>query len=157
MAERKAFITSDNTVTFTCPICRKSETENVSKYKDIDEAAKIKFECTCGHTYNILLERRKFYRKETQLPGIYIFDQEDAKPLTIKDMSLMGLKFEAKDGKFKPGERLFVKFSLDDEQNTRIRKEVIVKKIAGQFVGVEFCTVEPENPGDKAIRKYIIP
>ncbi|MDM8523333.1 PilZ domain-containing protein [Desulfococcaceae bacterium HSG8] len=158
MPKKKVFIADNSTVTLTCPKCRNSKKVDISKYKDIDKAANMKYECTCGHVYNVLLERRKFYRKETCLPGVYMLSGKDiSKPMLVKDLSLIGLKFEIEsDADFVLDDRLCVKFSLDDEQRTLIIKEVVVKKIYEGLIGTEFSTRE-DDPSDKAVESYLIP
>ncbi|QTA90142.1 PilZ domain-containing protein [Desulfonema magnum] len=158
MAEKKLFISNDGMVTFMCPKCSKIKTINVSQNKNSDKIARIKFKCTCGYTSDVLLERRKFYRKETNLPGTYVLEDNIEKPMVVKDLSLIGLKFDAQSKQnFAVGDEVLVKFSLDNDQEILIRKKVLVKKIFGSFIGAEFCNVEPDDPTDKAIEFYVIP
>lgn len=158
MLRKKVFIGHDDSFTLLCPECLEITLVDASRYKTVDRAAKIKYECACGYIYNILLERRKYYRKETHLPGICISDK-NKRPMAVKDLSLVGLKFEteSKQHGIVVEDELFVEFCLDDEQKTLIRKKVVVKIVSDFFIGAEFCSSEPEDASDKAIQFYLIP
>ncbi len=156
MTEKKIFIHDDNKAEIVCPDCRSIKLFDISK--ENVTSSRIRFECDCGHTSMILLERRKFYRKGTNLSGIYIFGVEEEQPMTVKDLSLVGLKFKTESHiKFTVGDKLFVKFPVDDEEAFFVRKEVVVKTVSDEFIGAEFCTTDPESPSDEAIRCYVIP
>ena len=68
----KVHISSTKMTTFVCPKCHKSKTVNVSKYADLDKKVKVSVKCPCGYAYNSILEKRKRYRRKTNLPGSYI-------------------------------------------------------------------------------------
>ncbi len=158
MTEKKVFINDDNKADIICPDCRSVKTLDISLYKESSTASIMKFECSCGHTSMILVERRKFYRKGTNISGIYISGVEEEQPMTVKDLSLIGLKFKTEsDIKITVGDKLFVKFPLDDEETVFVRKEAVVKSVSDEFIGAEFCTTDPESPSDEAIRFYVIP
>jgi hypothetical protein len=163
----KVFITAENKAAFICPKCKVSITKDVSKYKDIKKAVRLKSKCDdCGHSYIVLLERRKHYRKDVNIPGLYISEKEKVKKaMTVKDLSRSGLKFELTDGNsVKIGDRLIVRFRLDDMNRTLIEKEVIVRTMRGQnMIGTEFCSTDPRRPKtltdkayDMAIAHYIL-
>lgn len=159
MTVQRVFMTGDNMAAFGCPKCQKIRNRDVSQYKGIDRAVRMKCKCPCGCAYSVLLERRAFYRKETHLPGVYFRSKDYRKPMTVKDLSINGLKFEVR-GKhdLTAGDRLFVEFPLDDEQRTLIRKPAIVKKIAGAIIGAEFYSEGyGKNLPDKAIGFYVRP
>ena len=158
MEEKKVFMNEKNIATFVCPKCQKIKTADVSEYKDIDRAVRVKCRCSCRHSYSVLLERRKYYRKMTDLPGVYLFEGEYRTPMTVKDLSRNGLKFELKGKRhLMVGDTLFVEFPLDDGKKTFIRKEIVIKMVTGRLIGAEFCDIMPGNPVDKAIGFYLIP
>jgi hypothetical protein len=159
MSEKKVFISDNDTAVITCPECRKAKLTDVSQYIGMDRAARIKFTCKCGHTYGVLLERRKYYRKETNFPGIYIISGKDeGRPMKVKNISLVGLKFEVDtQPDFAIDDPMTVEFSLDDKQNSFIRKNVVVKKMFDRVIGAEFSDEASENETDDAIKSYIIP
>ena len=58
MAE-KIFVTEDNMAVLECPQCKKGKRVDVSRFKDVRQAVKIKVKCPCGHLFKVILERRK--------------------------------------------------------------------------------------------------
>ncbi|OQX21950.1 MAG: hypothetical protein BWK80_31755 [Desulfobacteraceae bacterium IS3] len=159
MKERKIFVTDDNKFIIVCPICQKEENVSVSEYKDANQPSRIRHKCKCGHTHQLLLERRKFYRRETCLHGVCIGEKNSTEGMLVKDLSLIGMKFEIENKQdfISVGKKLFVEFFLDDEQKTLVRKEVVIKIVSGSLIGAEFCGAEPDDPMDTAIESYLIP
>lgn len=156
----KVFITEQDKATIICPECKLSTTTDASKYKKINKEVRLKINCTCGHSYSILLERRNQFRRETNLPGKYILRSssgtEKKGSLTVRNISRGGLKLELKlMPPIKPGSRLSVEFNLDDRHETLIRKDVIVKVIIDPVVGAEFSSFDSSDPGDKALGFYL--
>jgi hypothetical protein len=152
MTEQKVFINNDNMATFVCPKCNKTATVGVSEYKEIDKAVRVQHTCACGHSHTVLLERRQFYRKDVNIPGEYFLPDENVKKaMTVKDLSRSGLKFEtATEAELKVGDKLFVEFSLHNEPQTMIQKEVTVKTVSGCHIGTAFCSRDFKNATDKA-------
>ncbi len=157
--ERRVFINSENKATFVCQKCAKSKTVDVSKYQAVDRAVRVKIHCTCGHNYRVLLERRKSFRKDTRLSGVYIFGPKKHRgPIAVKDLSRTGVKFEVLDRRvFQPGHRLMIEFHLDDSQRTLIRKEVVVRSLFDRLVGAEFTSISSTDINDKKIAFYVMP
>ena len=159
MAE-KVFVTGNNMAVFECPQCNNAKRVDVSKYKDIRQAVRIKVKCSCGHSYIVVLERRKHFRKDVNFPGTYtqvLPDyREDKGGITVKDLSRAGAKIKLNVEKdFKIGDILSVEFSLDDKQRSLIKKEAVIRKISDLYLGVEFSSVDSSNPSDKAIGFYM--
>ncbi|QTA87961.1 PilZ domain-containing protein [Desulfonema magnum] len=147
---KKVFINNDNLATFVCPECNKATTADVSDQMQVNKVVKIQHTCACGYSQTVLLERRKYYRKYVNIPGEYFLNQKKM-PMTVRDLSRSGLKFElTEERRLKVGDKLVVQFVLDNPQHTRIQKEVIIKKISGLYIGTEFCSRDPNNPIDKA-------
>ncbi len=147
----KAFISSDNTATITCPVCQKSKTKDVSKYKDADKSIKLKAHCPCGHTYTVFLERRKQYRKETEFRGTYKYQSPHAISsqseywglMTVVDISRTGIRMKLNVmPRFNVGDRITVEFRLDDANNSLIKRDVIVQNIKGLYVGANYAMAQ---------------
>ena len=154
----KVFITSQQMATFVCPKCSTSKTVNVSKYANLDKLVKVNVKCPCGHAYTSILEKRKQYRKETNLPGSYIHSAEGKADnrglMTVKDVSATGLKLKTNVAQnFAIGDRMQVEFHLDDRNRTLIKKRVILRYLNAPFIGVEF---EPTETTDKALGFYLL-
>lgn len=163
---KKIYVSKNKTATFVCPECGKIREMNLAKYKKLDQSSKVTCKCSCGHTYPVLLVQRQFYRKKTDLVGIYTYIissfgddycEEIGKGIVkIKDLSRTGLLIEVnKNHSFKKDDKLLIEFTLDDKKKSLIKKEVIVKKVEDQLVGVEFIKLEPGSASDKAIAFYL--
>ena len=153
----KVYITSQQTATFICPKCSRSKIVNVSNYASIDKIVSVKVKCPCGHAYTAILEKRKKYRKETNLPGTYTLLME-GKPVTrglmmVKDVSATGLKLKLNSPQtLAVGDQMQVEFHLNDSNRTLIQKMVIVRNTNGLFIGVQFDLTEAL---DKALGFYL--
>ena len=150
-----AFICSTcHLAAFDCPSCKRSKSINMSKQLQAEsfEPVKIEYECQCGAVYTVTLERRKHRRKETRLSGIYTHMVGKRKLnkgiMTVVDVSRSGLKLKFNlnvNQYFSVADRLYVEFHLDDDANTLIQKEVLIKGIADNTIGVEFTDKESEH------------
>ena len=155
---KRVFITSQNTAKLECPKCRRSKIADVSKYSNLDRKIKIRVKCPCGNKFAVLLERRKQYRKETDISGSFIH-YIDGKVsgrglMTVCDLSLTGMKLRVDyEYQFSVGDLLEVRFLLDNPQRSLMHKEVIVKSIKMPYVGTEFTFSEKE---DKVLGFYLL-
>ena len=155
---QKVFITSKNTATFVCPQCGNSTVANVAKYAAIDKKVTVKCSCSCGHRYDVSLEKRRQYRKTTDLPGFYFYKLPngitDKGSMRVVDISTNGLKLKLSvDRQFGNGEWLQVEFYLDDKRHTFIKKEVIVRNVKKNLVGTSFA---PNQGDDPALGFYLM-
>jgi hypothetical protein len=153
----KVYITSKQMATFVCPQCERSKTVNVSQYANLDKMIKVKVKCPCGYTYTSILEKRKKYRKETNLHGSFIRivdGKETAHGLvTVKDISMTGMKLHINgDHGCEVGDVLKVEFYLDDAQRSLIRKKLIIRNIYRSEIGTELA---PTEAVDKALGFYL--
>lgn len=152
----KVHISSSNTATFVCPNCENTSTVDVSKYVKVDKRVLVKVKCRCGHQFTVALEKRKKYRKNTNLPGTYVSltSDSDKGVMTVMDISTTGLKLKLNvERDFKIGDVLKVEFNLDDKRRTHIEKKVVVQNISDHFVGVAFA---PNQPDDPALGFYLL-
>lgn len=152
----KVHISSNNTATFVCPNCENTSTVDVSKYAKVDKRVTVNVKCRCGHRFTVVLEKRKKYRKETNLPGNYVNlnAANDKGIMVVLDISSSGLKLKLNVKRnFKSGDALRVSFNLDDKRRTRIEKKVVVQNVNGNFIGVAFA---PEEPDDPALGFYLL-
>lgn len=155
---QKVFITSKNTATFVCPKCGNTTIANVAKYAAIDKKVTVKCSCNCGHKYSVSLEKRRQYRKGTDLPGFYFYRVDngdmDKNSMRVVDISTNGLKLRLSvERQFNAGEELEVEFYLDDKRNTFIKKKVIVRNVKSNLVGTSFA---PNQGDDPALGFYLM-
>ncbi|OQX13399.1 MAG: hypothetical protein BWK80_42865 [Desulfobacteraceae bacterium IS3] len=163
LPEKKVFINNQNKAMFLCPACEKSRSLNVPGYRNVGEVIRITYRCACGSSYDLLLERRKFFRKDVNLPGVYyILGADKVKgSMTVKNLSRAGLRLELKGEKhLKIGDKLLIGFCLDNNGKTVVKKKVVVRNMFGTHIGAEFCAGKAGSTSDKdsdsAIRSYIM-
>jgi len=145
----KVFVNSDNTATLRCPHCQKTRVADVSKYIKPDASSLLKVRCPCGQSFAVSLEKRKNFRKETCLEGIFNYPadySETSRPeiqgrIQVLDISRTGMRIQlfAKP-KFKVGDLINVQFRLDNNQQSLVDRNVYVKNIKGLTLGVEYAT-----------------
>jgi hypothetical protein len=155
------FVPDNNIATFVCPECNASKNTDVTKYKELEKLVRLKIKCTCGSSYSVTLERRRYYRRKTDLPGNYVYrssgGQEQKGPVSVTEISRGGLRLKFMVlPKFETGARFYVEFHLDDKQQTLIRKEVAARMITDRFIGAEFCSIDASDPSDKALGFYLL-
>ena len=153
----KVYIASTNKATFVCPKCQKSKTVDVSEYVVLDKIIRVTVKCPCGHSYTSILEKRKRYRRETNLPGSYtrLVDGKkiDGGLMIVRDLSIIGMKLEiSADSNCGIGDVIQVEFHTDDAQRALIKKKVIIRSISGPIIGTEFA---PTEGIDKALGFYL--
>lgn len=139
----RTFISKDDKATFKCPKCGKLQVKDVAQFKNIDKATiKVKCKCPCGHVYKIILERRREVRKPVSFVGTYTALEKgmDVKGrMTIVDLSRSGLRFQTRmPQQFEVGEKVQIEFNLNDQQQTPIKRNVIVRSQHGNSVGASF-------------------
>jgi hypothetical protein len=153
----KVYITSKQMATFICAQCQKSKTVDVSKYASLDKVVKVKVTCPCGYRYTAILEKRKKYRKQTNLPGTFVRLVDGRRVggglMIVKDLSTSGLKIHTNaQHNCTVGDAVLVEFTLDDTHRTSIRKKVLVRNVQGKYIGTEFA---PTEAIDKALGFYL--
>ena len=158
---QRVYISSDNSVTFTCPRCKKMRTVNITDYAGLDKAVKVRVRCGCGHRYPATIEKRRQFRREVAFPGTYTRLVNGrvmgSGTMVVKDVSRTGLKIRVPDAhRLNSGDTLEVIFHLDDPKKSQIQKEVVIRKIEGVDLGVQFLSLETGNPSDKAIGFYLM-
>lgn len=156
MAET-VYVTGNNTAVVRCPDCQRTKTVDVSAYREVKQALRLKVKCPCGRITTSILEKRRVFRKEIDLPGTYIHYVEgrpkDKGAMTVKDISISGMKLMIPSiASFAAGDVLQISFRLDDAHRSQIQKKVIVRNINPPYIGVETA---PTETGDKALGFYL--
>lgn len=139
----KSFISRNNTASITCPKCRKTRNINVEKYRFRRHTIKVR--CSCNHSFAVLLDFRKHFRKETNLDGTFVMVPPGvgSGKLNVLNLSKIGIGFTigfAVDGAHKivPGHKVRVTFQLDNKKQTVINKNVIIRAVSDNYIGGEF-------------------
>jgi len=136
---KKIYVNPDGTVTFICPKCNSARREAAEQYKYCRGSLRI--ECTCTNVYEVQLEFRKFYSKETYLDGLYFISSQrgDWGKMVVSNLSVEGCGFETlKTNTLVAGDEIRVEFMLDDHRNCMIRQKAVVMVSEGKYVGCKF-------------------
>jgi len=140
----KAFVRQDDTATIVCPACKAPKNISVSSFKNKTHYLKVR--CPCNNVFRVHLDFRQFYRKPTDLVGIY----KTLNPaghgggnIHIKNISQGGLGFTVSGvNTIEKGHRLLVAFELDDKRKTPMKKEVVVQSVTDNFIGCRFTSTQ---------------
>jgi hypothetical protein len=151
----KVYVNEKKLGTITCPKCKKLWEKDFSQVKDFQKKNMLKCKCPCGNSFPIKLERRRHYRKMTNLTGSYMHDKTKKRGLVnIKNVSKSGARLELNTQHLIPtGDKLTLKFNLDDVQRSYMCKEAVVKKSDGSTVGLEFSDLEPDEKFDDFLKE----
>ncbi|MFC1895580.1 PilZ domain-containing protein [Thermodesulfobacteriota bacterium] len=145
----RAHLDSNKIATLACPSCRKYYRKDLSGLEEVGQGSSIKCKCACGNLFVATLERRRHYRKATQLTGGYHHEKHKFRGLIfLKNISRSGAGFELNTPReFNEGGRLTLKFNLDDAYDTYVEREAVIRKREGSYIGVEFLdpTVDSET------------
>ncbi|MEW6673316.1 MAG: PilZ domain-containing protein [Thermodesulfobacteriota bacterium] len=141
--EERIHIDSNNIAAFKCPECGNSWKKNLTPVMEriIQNGYRLKFKYPCGHSFSVIFDKRRHARKPAQLTGAFVHERSQRRGIIeIKNISRSGIGFELNSQQFMHvGDRLSLKFNLDDLERSYVYEEGIVRKIEGRYVGVEFC------------------
>ena len=133
------YVRPDNTAVVTCPHCGLQKTIQAEPFKGPKH--KFKAKCSCQNFFTVTLEFRKRKRKRTNLRGTYVnHSQKDSSgDLIVKNISVSGLEFTSYDHhNFSVGDELTLRFNLDDDYQTEIKKEVVIQDIRSNSIGCKY-------------------
>lgn len=154
----KSYVTDDQSTTVKCSHCSRTRRLNVSGFLKANSLVRFKANCLCGNSFETVLERRKHYRKLTNLAGTYEScskkNEEGRGLLTIADLSRTGMKLKiAGTNGISTGDILMVQFHLDDAVKSLLDTMVIAKNKHDQYIGTEFAPTEQVS---KALGFYLL-
>jgi predicted RNA-binding Zn-ribbon protein involved in translation (DUF1610 family) len=136
---KKLYVDDAGMVTFLCPKCGDSRKQSVEKCRDVIGLTKMS--CICGYVSEVKLEFRKFFRKDTELEGLYYRSIPEGHwgKMIVKDLSILGCRFEMRRKELLgEGEEIKLQFTLDNPRRSIIRKKAIVSEVEGSNVGCKF-------------------
>ncbi len=164
---KKVYVSESNTVTLCCPHC--------GKYKDVDITPLMQKEgqvnllyhfkcdgcdeenCSNNRTTNIQIERRKYFRKDADLRGSLIDENQKRYPIRVLNLSRNGAKLEIKAKQsFKPKQKLLIEFTLDDSHKTLIEKTIIIRRVAKFSIEAQFHDPDSYDINNKKLGFYLM-
>lgn len=136
----KVYINQGNEGEIICPLCDKTRSVNVTNQRIPKKPIKVK--CTCGHTFTIVLEYRKYHRKTVSIPGklLDVDSKDEVAEILITSVSVTGVGFELTGITRVNLEDVFeIVFTLDDDFASVVNEEIVIKRVDGNHIGGEFC------------------
>lgn len=150
----KVFLSDSGKTTVKCPFCGKCHYIKVPE--DFHNKA-VRGKCTCGKSFPVLFDSRKYYRKEVRLPGEYWNRMGEKDLMTVTTLSFSGAGFEA--GRPNPclhsGETIRLNFLLKNTDKIWIRSNALVRRVNGNKIGVDFMWMDEHQ--QKCLGFYLMP
>ena len=143
--EQKVMIDALDTALLVCPQCKRTETLQLSEYKLTKRHTRVKYKCSCGHTYMAILENRSDPRQNTLLAGTFMEMGEVgcSGKMIIKRLNSKGITLKTNmDQNLLPGSNLVLEFVLDDGKQSIVKKQVRVLARNGRYLTAEFTEEE---------------
>lgn len=155
MATVRSFVNANQMATITCPTCGRSGIKSVDKYRDKKHVHKVRCR-RCGNIFTVNLEYRRHYRKPVDLMGYYtmIPPESEGGVTHIKNISQSGVGFTVSGiHSIKKNQTLKIELRLNDKKQTRLKKQVEVKRVDSNFIGCQFL-----NPAgmDKSLGFFLM-
>lgn len=151
----KAFVSDSGMTSISCPACGLVRETSVSKFRNQRHVLSVK--CKCGITFKVHLEFRKFFRKPTDLEGVYTILPPDAGGgrVKVKNISRSGIGFSVSGRHdIKIGQNAKIKFTLDNRKSTELDKYVIIKSVNQNYIG---CAFVENQDFEKELGFYLRP
>ena len=143
MDAQRVYVKDDNTALVRCPNCGTAKTVNAGKLKNRRKATALR--CSCRAVFRVFFEFRKSYRKKTNLEGYYAILPVSMQwgKMRVDDISLNGIGFTTiYKNNLKQGERIKVKFILDDKRQSEVEKQAVVMWANNKSAGCEFTQTD---------------
>ncbi len=149
----KAYVQDDDCITITCPVCNQPACLKVESFRNKCQTFKVR--CACKAVFKVKVDYRRFYRKPTEIPGIYksLIPPGPGGEIMVINLSKGGIGFKAFTGHgIREGATLQVSFELDDKKRTYLQKKVNVQNINGDVIG---CRFSDPDLFEKALGFYL--
>lgn len=135
----KSYVDNEGQAVIICPECFQKRTVPVDKFRGKQSTVKVR--CSCSHLFQVNLEFRRHYRKDTTLDSRFQI-RPPAKSggiSEITNLSLSGLCFTVRGvHDIQAGQLGTIEFTLDNRKQTELFKHVIVRNVTGNKIGCEF-------------------
>jgi hypothetical protein len=133
----RIFVSSGLTAKLSCPYCGVSKQKDVSKFMGHETSVKLKYKCSCKKTVSVILERRRYARKNVRLKGCFM-ESSKIHPILIENISKKEVQILSKTLPLKRDQRIEIEFTLDDPNKSTVLRDVRVKNI----ISSESCVCE---------------
>lgn len=158
---KPVFPGDDGKYLMTCPQCGFQDTVSGRLFEMMGSTVRV--QCPNNHRFRIIRELRTIYRKQVRLEGYFAQALHNGNklasgdvwgPMVVQNLSKAGLKFICGNAnQLRIGDRLQVRFNLDNANQSLIKKAVIVKSVHADTVG---CQFEGTDRYDAALGFYFL-
>ena len=160
MVSVKVFFGTTGIAAVTCPECKTSRAVDLNKIGKTVNA--FKANCKCGTSFQVVVDRRVYYRKQTSLIG-RIRQNATATGYGVKitDISKTGVGFELTDALGNEDivlalDQIYtVGFRLDDKHDSYVESSIIIRNIRGKHIGAIFRDTDINT--QKVLGFYLMP
>jgi len=141
------FVDDKGMVYLLCPFCGDGSKRPLEKFPYIHKPVTIS--CSCGNTYDVQIDARKTFRKETSLEGLYanLVSAGDFERMTVVNLTFSGCGLLAsKEPALNQGDWIKMVFKLDDAKRTEIKRNAVVRRVIGNYIGCQFKATAAYDP-----------
>ncbi len=154
MATRKEctriYLDANRDGTITCLSCGVKRTINMRQYGEDLGGKTLNAQCrTCSAVFQATFEFRRHRRVRVHLPGklLQLRTREYVEPIVVTSISMDGLGFIATPKvPIHVGDKYEVVFVLDDEDQSILFEEILIRRVQGVRIGASFSPLHHENP-----------
>lgn len=147
-------VRGNNAATLACPFCGVIKHFSAAQFRSARHTVTVR--CRCQETFSVLLDFRRNYRKQTNLPGTYEVVSEGGMGggiIQINNISRSGVGFTVSGlHRIEKDQELRIEFQLNDKNKTVLKKQALVKSVRQNAVGCEF---KSNTEMDKALGFFL--
>lgn len=144
----KVYVREDGRARLICPVCGFHRELDASKFRG-KAAHPLNARCHCRNILSIDFDFRSCKRKAVQLDGYFSSldpDLDVSGSMTVFNISPEGIGFGISGDQMPMvGQRLELRFTLDNRQNTQVKKNAVVKSVCNDMVGCQFDEDDTPN------------
>ena len=141
-------VNGEELLTFQCPFCERSLSVSLVNFEKVKQRCTIR-RCACSRHFQLILNFRRFQRKEVIIVGEARNLSEHSAGWTvmkIMNLSRGGLRFKTLEPiSMRMGDRIQVRYTLDDPREVLVDREAMVRNSAGDEFGCEFIDVSDQQ------------
>lgn len=160
MSTKRIYPNKNHQGIIECEQCGHTKSLDVSSFLHVRKPLKVR--CKCGLTFFIVIELRRFHRKQTDLYGKYDLVQAGAQSVIkhdeiyVDDISRGGMSIRTRlESGLRKGDIIDVQFTLDNAKRSEIHRRAIVRNIREGTLGLEFIDGEDYNEGIRTLAFYL--
>lgn len=151
MKSCKLFIGTTASVTVICPACGKAKSVETCKIPAHINSFRAK--CPCGEVFTVNVERRRYYRRDTDFYGTLYRDSRKNRAITdihVVDLSMKGMKCSCEWQNYvkmeiKVGDEFHVRLLMGDDENGWLEGKVVVRNVRQDILGLEFLSLDEHS------------